>query len=320
MSDVRVARFVALSLVLTLLLGPAAAYAEDESELPTDTPLTTPLVSAPVPAPAATPAPVLVIRSCTTTPQRVVPGAAFDLTVTIYNATARRADNVVVALGQAAAAGGATTAGGLTVLDTGNAKFIGLLKGQREATVTFRVIASPGTTPGAVSVPVSVSFEHQDVRQEVAYSVGVLVERDAVLSLVTAELPQTVVAGETFGASFEIANSSAFALSGVSLSVEATAASITDGSLFLGTMDAASTEALDASITAEKAGKLEVAIVVSYRDDYGRQQTFREVRTVQVEAAPEEVSETPEGGLPDEDAGDDNWFVAFIKALFGLGS
>lgn len=319
MRHARIARVVAFSLAWTLLLAPVSAYADDESGLPTDTPPTTP-VTPPAGTPAVTPAPVIVIRSCTTAPQRVVPGAAFDLTVTVYNATGRRADNVVVALGQAAAAAGGTAAGGLTVLGTGNAKYLGLLKGQREASVTFRVIATPGTAPGAVSVPVTVSFEHQDVRQEVAYTVGVLIERDAVLSLATAEIPETVMAGETFPASFEVANGSAFALSGVTLSVEATGATITDGSLFLGTMDAASTEGLDVSITPEKAGKLEVVLKVTYRDDYGREQTFREVRTVVVEAVPEEISDAPEGEASEEDAEDDNWFVSFFKALFGIGS
>jgi len=319
---VRIARVVALSLVLSLLLAPVAAYADDESDLPTETPTTmppavTPSALTPVATTGPAPAPVIVIRSCGTLPPRVVPGVPFDLTITIYNATGRRADNVVVSLGQAATSAGATTPTGLTVLDTGNAKYLGLLKGQHEAAVTFSVIATPGMSPGAISVPVVVSFEHQSARQEVAYTVGLLVERDATLSLAAAELPSTVIVGETFDASFEIANSSAFALSGVSLSVEATGAAVTDGTIFIGTMDAATTEALDVSITPEKAGSLEVAVIVTYRDDYGRQQTFREVRSVQVDAVPEEASETLNGDKPEES---DNWFVAFIKALFGLGS
>lgn len=317
MSHVRVARVVALSLVLALLLTPIAAHADDESGPSTDTPTITPPAVTPVAAPAPAPAPVIVIRSCATAPQRVVPGMPFDLTVTLYNATGRRADNVVVSLGQAAAGAAGAAPSGLTVLDTGNAKYLGLLRGQHEATVTFRAIATPGTSPGAISVPVTVSFEHQNVRQEVAYTVGLLIERDAALSLVTAELPSTVLAGETFDASFEVANGSSFALTGVSLSVEATGASVAEGTLFLGTMEAATTEGLDVSITPERAGKLEVAMVVSYRDDYGRPQTFREVRTVQVESVPEEVSATREGAEPEDG---DNWFVAFIKALFGLGS
>jgi hypothetical protein len=312
---------VALSLALALLAAPVGAYADNESD---DTSASADAAAAAAAAasgaPAAvtaTPAPVVVVRSVVTAPERVTVGNAFDLTLTLYNATGRRADNVVVSIGQAAA--GATATGGLTVLGTGNAKYLGTLKGKADGTVTFRVIAGPGTTPGALTVPVTVSFEHQDVRQEVGYTVGVLVQRDAALSLVTAELPETAMVGETFDASFEVGNASGYALSGVTLSVEASGATITDGTLFLGTLDAATTEGLDVTSTPEEAGELEVAVIVAYRDDFGQPQEFRETRTVTVEEMPE-----PENGEPDteapEDTTEDNWFVAFIKALFGLGS
>ncbi len=326
MTHVRVARVVAWTIAATLLSGPAAAYAETGSDLPADTTPTppAPAASAAVPGVTAvtpTPAPVVVVRSYATNPARVTVGTEFDLTLTLYNATSRRADNVVVSLGQPAAAAGATaTTGGLAVLGTGNAKYLGLLKGKTEATVTFHVIAAPGTTPGAITVPIAVSFEHQDARQEVAYTIGMLVERDATLSLVTAEFPDTVMVGETFDASFEVANASAYALSGVTLSVQAPDADVIDGSIFLGTMDAATTESLDVSITPGKAGDLEIAVVVAYRDDFGRPQEFRETRTVRVEAAPEPGDIQPGAETPEDDGGSGNWFVNFIKALFGLGS
>lgn len=324
----RTARMLALSVALALVVAPTAAFADPDSE---DTSDTAPVVTTPVTpttpgtvtAVTPTPAPVVVIRSYSTAPTRVTPGTEFDLTLTLYNATPRRADNVVVSLGQStAAAAGATTAttGGLTVLGTGNAKYLGLLKGKTEGTVTFRVIVAPGTAPGAITVPVTVSFEHQDARQEVAYTLGVLVERDAVLSLVTAELPDTAMVGETFDASFEVANASTYALSGVTLSVEASEADIVDGTYFIGTMDAAATEGLDVQITPQKAGDLEVVLVVSYRDDFGRPQEYREARTVTVEDVPEPGDVEQGAEAPEDEAGQDNWFVSFIKALFGLGS
>jgi len=296
----------------------------DTSEtVPVPTVPTVPTTTGGVTAVTPTPAPVVVVRSYATTPARVTPGTEFDLTLTLYNATSRRADNVVVSLGQSptAAAGAAAAAtGGLTVLGTGNAKYLGLLKGKTEGTVTFHVIVTPGTAPGALTVPVTVSFEHQDARQEVGYTLGVLVERDAVLSLVTAELPEMVMVGETFDASFEVANASTYALSGVTLSVEASEADIVDGTYFLGTMDAATTEGLDVQITPESAGDLEVVFVVSYRDDFGRPQQYRETRTVTVEEAPE-PGEGEEGAeIPEDETDGDNWFVSFFKALFGLGS
>lgn len=323
MTHVRVARIAALALALTLLAAPVGAYADNESDVPTDAaaPTGAPPVGTPV-AVTPTPAPVVIVRSYVTAPSRVTVGTEFDLTLTLYNATPRRADNVVVSLGQstaAPAAGAAASAGGLTVLGTGNAKYLGLLKGKTEGTVTFRVIAPPGTPPGAITVPVTVSFEHQDARQEVAYTLGILVERDAALSLVTAELPETVVLGESFDASFEVANASSYALSGVTLSVEASGADVTDGTYFLGTMDAATTESLDVMITPLEPGDLEVVLLVSYRDDFGRPQEFRESRTVSVEETLEPEPGEFEGEMPEEES-EDNWFVAFIKALFGLGS
>ena len=168
-------------------------------------------------------------------------------------------------------------------------------------------------------MPVTVSFEHQDARQEVAYTLGILVERDAVLSLVTAELPEMVMLGESFDASFEVANASSYALSGVTLSVEASGADVVDGTYFLGTMDAATTESLDVMITPQEAGDLEIVFVVSYRDDFGRPQEFRESRTVTVEDTPQPDAGEIEGEMPEDDS-EDNWFVSFIKALFGLGS
>ncbi len=322
MTHVRVARIAALALALTLLAAPVGAYADNESDVPTDTVIPTgaPTAGTPV-AVTPTPAPVVIVRSYVTAPSRVTVGTEFDLTLTLYNATPRRADNVVVSLGQstAAPAAGAAAAGGLTVLGTGNAKYLGLLKGKTEDTVTFRVIAPPGTAPGAITVPVTVSFEHQNARMEVAYTLGILVERDAALSLVTAELTDTVMLGESFDASFEVANASSYALSGVTLSVEASGADVTDGTYFLGTMDAATTESLDVMVTPQEPGDLEIVFVVSYRDDFGRPQEFREARTVTVEETLEPETGEIDGEVPEEGS-EDNWFVAFIKALFGLGS
>lgn len=325
MTHVRVARIVTLSLLTALVIAPAGAYADDVTDPATPAvPVLAPTPADPV-AVAPRPAPVIVVRSYRTAPERLLVGSAFDLTITVYNATLRRADNVVVSLGPSSSGTGtggaaaAATSGGLTVLGTGNAKYLGALRGQREDSVTFQVIAGPGTTPGALTVPVTVSFEHEGARQEVSYTIGLLMERDAVLSLVTAELPETVMEGETFDASFEVANASGFALAGVVLSVEASGGVVTDGSIFFGTMDAAATEAIDVMITPETVGPMEVVVVLSYRDDFGRPQTFRESRTVTVEALPE-GSEGPDAEVPEGEESNDNWFVSFIKALFGLGS
>lgn len=321
MNHARFARLFITTALVTALALPATAHADVATStlLPLDA---MPAASTPLPIDtpvASTPAPVIVVTSYSTSIDRITAGTAFELELTLHNATSRRADNVVVVLGAAggAEAAGAAAAGGLTVLETGNAKYVGTLKGQREVSVSFRVIVGPGTTPGAVSIPVTVSFEHGGARQDVGYTVGLLVEREPVLSLVTADVPDSVMAGEAFDASFEVANASGFALSGVTLSIEASGGAVADGTVFLGSMDAATTEIIDASITADRAGEMEVSVVLAYRDDFGRPQTFRETRTITITDQPDVPEDVP--GDEAEDADEGNWFTRFFKALFGLG-
>lgn len=278
----------------------------------------------PMDTPAPKPAPVLVVRSYETSVDRVLVGSRFKLTLNIYNATSRKAENVVVSLagGASAATEAAVGSGGLTVLGTGNAKYVGTIKGTKAANVVFDVMAGPGTMPGTYAVPVTISFEYNGERQEVAYTVGVIVERDAAFSVVTAEYPKTAVVGAPFDASFEVANTGGFQVSGVTLSVEASAADVVDGSLYLGTFDVAGSETIDVSITPDQAGTLEIVFVVSYRDDFGRQTSFRQPYRIQVGSAPDTGADATNGPgeEPAEQTSGPGGFVGFIMALLGLGS
>ena len=320
-------RLVAGTMLVALAGATASAYAAvtpvaelsptaaSDSALPIDTPVT----------PTPKPAPVLVVRSYDTSVDRVLVGSRFKLTLNVYNATSRRAENVVVSISggtSAAAAEAATGAGGLTVLGTGNAKYAGTIKGTKATNVVFDVMAGPGTTPGTYAVPVTISFEYNGERQEVSYTVGVIVERDAGFSVVTAEYPKTATVGAPFDASFEVANTGGFAVNGVTLSVEASSADVVDGSLYLGAFDAAGSEALDVTITPNEAGTLEVVVVVSYRDDFGRAKSFRQPYEIKVESAPDTDKEPggSEGDDPQDEKSGPGGFVGFVMAFLGLGS
>lgn len=318
---------LALGLSCMLLLAPAAAMGASAGT--TITPTSDGGVEILVPevptVAAGKPAPVLVIASYKTSTKRVLIGSRFKLTLEIDNATARKADNVVVSLQSgtspasvAEAAAGGGSGGGITVVGSGNAKFLGTIKGSASDSVTFDVMVSPGTAAGTYTVPVIMAFEHNGERQEITQTIGIVVERDARFSMVLAELPDEVMAGETFDASFEVANTSGFALAAVSLSVEATDAVVADSNIFLGSFDAASSEAIDVQITAEKPGTLEVVLVVTYRDDFGKEKSFRSPYEVKVTDAPEEPAGEAEAPAEEDDGG--NWFTDFLKALFGFGS
>lgn len=277
-------------------------------------------IADPIDAPTTKPTPVLVISSYRTSPARLLVGSRFRLTLDIRNATPRRADNVVVALGNTGSGAPAESGGsGLTVLGTGNAKHLGALRSTRTESISFDVMASPTTPPGAMSVPVTISFEYDGGRHELQYTIGLVFERNAVLAVTLADIPKTALVKEPFEASFELANSSTFELPGASISVEASGASVADGQIFVGTFGAGTTESIDVSITPEKGGPLEVKLVAKYLDDFGRIKTFESTYTVEVEGQ----LETPDDlgtGNSEETKPQENWFIKLLKSLFGIGS
>lgn len=316
-------RTVAVALACLLAWIPASATATTTITPTSDSATTAPLADPTVPTPS--PAPVLVVRSYETSVKRVLVGARFKLTLDIENATSRRAENVVVSLqsgtSAASAAEGATgSGGGLSVMGSGNAKFVGTIKGKEMESVTFDVMAGPGTAAGTYNVPVIIAFEYNGERQEITQTIGIVVERDATFSVVTAELPEESIVGETFDASFEIANTSGFALSAVTLSVEASGAAVVDGRIYLGAFDAAGSEAIDVQISPEKAGTLEVVLVVTYRDDFGQTKTFRSPYEVKVADKPKDTGDAVPDPTDDQSKSDQNPFVAFFMALLGLGA
>jgi len=280
------------------------------------------VVPAEAPALAPRPAPVLVVSSYETSKDRLLVGSAFTLRLDIRNETARRAKNVVVSVAGAtpSVAGDAgAVGGGLTVLGTGNAKFLGELGARSTETVAFKCVAGPGTPPGATTVPVNVSFEYEGERHELAYTIGLVFERNAELAVSTAEIPKTASVGKSFDASFELANSGSFTLPGMSMSVETTGGTVADANLFVGAFEAAAAETIDVSITPTKTGPMQVVLVAKYRDDFGRDKVYRSVHTVEVQGEPKVSGDQTQSDAK-EAKQEGNWFTRFFKALFGLGA
>lgn|GEM_PF-1582485 len=278
--------------------------------------------AAAVETPALKPAPVLVVSSYKTTKDRLLVGSAFTLTLNVRNETARRAENVVVSLASASSAGtgeAGAAAGGLTVLGTGNAKYLGQLRGKTTEAVSFKAVAGPGTPPGATTVPVTISFEYDGERHDLAYTIGLVFDRAAGLTVSAAEIPKTARVGKSFDASFELANSGSFTVPGMSMSVETTGGTVADANLFVGAFEAAAAETIDVSITPKKAGPMQVVLVAKYHDDFGRDKVYRSVHTVNVQGEPKATGDSTKTDTK-EAKQDGNWLTRFFKALFGMGA
>lgn len=308
---------LACAALIASAFGPAPARA-DAAAATVPAPVTDPTEPT-----AAKPAPVLVIAAYETDEKRLVVGSSFALTLDIGNETGRRANNVVVSIagvsgGPAGEAGAASS--GLTVLGTGNAKYMGDILGDDSKDVSFEMVAGPGTPPGAATVPVTISFEYEGARQELAYTIGLVFERNAVFTVATAEIPKTARVGEPFEASFELANAGGFTINGLSMSVEASPGAVTDPRVYVGAFEAAAVETIDVSITPKKAGPMEVVLLATYRDDFGKEKTYRATYEVQVKGEPKPSADQTATGSGDKPAEKGNWFVRFFRSLFGLGA
>jgi hypothetical protein len=63
-----------------------------------------------------------------------------------------------------------------------------------------------------------------------------------------------------------------------------------------------------------------VALVVTYRDDFGKVKTYRQPYQVKVTEQPKQDGEPGPETTGDKPKGDRNPFVAFIMAFLGLGA
>jgi hypothetical protein len=291
-------------------------------------------VVAPPAAPAATAAPadaVLLISSYATSPGEVTVGSRFSLSLTISNVTSRKAEEVVVSLGEgsapadgagaSAAAGAATAAGSdLVVLGTGNVKYIGAISGKKAASVTFAFIASPKAGPGVYAVPVTISSRGGGEVRSSTQTIGILVRRVPSFDVGETKIPGAATVGEPFEATAEILNDSGFQARGVVYSIEGAAFDIAKGRTAVGTLETGDSESVTAQCTPRVSGDAMLTLVIAYRDDFNEVRTIRRDYPVKVTERSSETTAAPEPVKPD--SGQKSFFEqigSFFMGLLGLG-
>ncbi|MDO8915266.1 MAG: hypothetical protein Q7W16_04205 [Coriobacteriia bacterium] len=273
---------------------------------------------------------VLVISSYATSPAEVTVGSRFSLSVTLTNMTSRKAEEVVVSLGEGAtaaatgaeaAAGAAAAAGSdLVVLGTGNVKFIGTVAGKRSASVSFSLIASPKAAPGVYSVPVTISARNAGEVRSSTQTIGILIRRSPIFEFGETSVPRKATAGEPFEATAEIVNDSGYAVRGIVYTIEGDAFDITKGRTAAGTLETGDSESVAAQCTPRVSGDATLTVVISYRDDFNEVRTLRRDYPVKVgepssegTSAPKPVEPTSESKSVFEQIG------SFFMGLLGLG-
>ena len=274
---------------------------------------------------------IMLLQSYSTKPAELLLGEEFELRLSLHNAGSKKAEDVLLTLGEGGGVGGSldsTGAGGgvgggggtggassLVVVGGGNTKHLERLGGKEDATVSFRLLSDPSGTPGLVALPVTIEYSC-DGRRILSQTVGVVLRRPTRLRVISMSAPADAVVGEPFTVSAEVMNAGDAKVSSVGLRLACDTAELEGAEVFLGNLEPGDGDVLETEATLTKTGTATITLTIEYLDEFG--DTRETTKTVEVQASAA-ASETAE--VVDEEGGG-GFFAAiggFFRALFGLG-
>lgn len=320
---------------LTFPIVPQAAGGTAATATPTATPTATATA-----APRLRPQ--LIITNYTINVPVLEPGTVFDLEMAVQNQGSVDARRVTMIVGGGSSSGGVNAegtpeAGGMAgasgsftefaPVGTSNVRSLGdLLRGESLET-SQALIVNATTKPGAY--PLKVSFVYSDDQN------GSFVD-DQVITLLVYKRPlidfnfyapePPIFAGEPAGLPLQLVNvGSSSAVLGT-FSVTADEATLENNSVFVGALEPGGFFPLDALLTANQPGPLDLHLSVTYTDDFNQPQVLTDTVTVEVmEGMVFEEPEMPPEGFEEpvpetqpETIGGKIW--RFILGLLGLSS
>ncbi len=288
------------------------------------------------PATAAQNRPILIISDYTTTPKEVAPGATFNLALTLKNEGRYRAKQLLLTLassakssagaGQTTSLSGALTPGSagsdsgvaapVSVLGSGNVRYIGDIDSGATQTVTFKLISSGNADPRAYNL--DFGFEYVNAangRDESArQSIGLPLIRDAGLRLTDLGIPKKIVIGKTFKVKGEVVNSGSFTVHGITVEAAGDEFEIVQAADFIGPLDGGDSDQFEIVARPGSSRARELAVKVTYRDDYNQERDLSQTIEVTPKTAAIKNEKSEESG------GVFAAIARFFRALLGIGS
>ena len=309
----------------------------------------TPYGNSPTPTPTITPTrgvtqrPQMVVTSYVTDPVLLKPGTRFTLKLDVQNMGNGNATQVTLIVG-----GGSTSSGDVdgtpvpggtsgstgeftnfAPLGTSNIQNLGSLSVGGSLSAEQAMIVNTTTTPGAYPMRISFSYRNEQ---------GRFFTDDQVITLLvyfppTADInysrePDPFFVGQPGILPVQIINLGKNAAVFGNMKVNAVGAQLANNIVFVGYLDPGGYFPLDAQITPEQAGPLEVLVTVDYTDDFNQPRTIENTFIVQVMESggvPGEGEIPPEGlngGQVPPAAPETIWtkIWRFILGLLGLDS
>lgn len=252
---------------------------------------------------------VLLVSSYSTSPDNPILGEPFEVRIRVTNIGRRDAKHVLVTIEPSA-----SKSGSLASLGTGNVKKIEVVPGQGARTVTFRMAADPGGTPGVV--PLDVSLSTVDGRVRARQQIGLRLRRKVILDVGGLSYPPQVQVGDSFTLAAEVLNSGNHAVSGMKVGARAEGATVAGSDYLVGVLQPGDVESIERTIVATSPGTKEISVVAEYRDDFGQLSSVR--KTFQVTAVEPSAEPTSSPRENSRDSGGlGSRIAAFFRRLLG---
>lgn len=279
-------------------------------------------------APAPSPKPHLLISGYSTEPEQVSPGEEFTLHLAVKNESITLAKNIFLTLGATTASSTKPSEGkdstsqdtegtdSLSVLGTSNARFIPTLKGKRDEKISFRLISGGKVSPGVYNLEIKLEYENPaGTSYTSSQTIGVVIKRKADLRIVNLEYPSATTTGKKFTVTAEVINQSGFSVGDISVEFVSNDFEVSEGYLFIGTLETGDSDSLEAKAVAKEAGEKKGQIIVKYKDDFGQEEIVQKEIKIKVKPAQGK-------SLTQKSSKEKGFFAriwAFFKALLGLG-
>jgi len=266
--------------------------------------------------------PQLLVREYRTTPEHLLPGEMFTLTVTIANVGGMDARQVTLALG--GKQGEALEP--FIAVGAGNVLFIPEVRQGQTAAVEQRLIVDGAATPKAYNLPVEVAYDDpRGARQSEVQRMSLVVRRRVDIEPRFYREPGALRAGQPTALEMEVGNlgRSAVNIVGITASSPQMEVRLT-GLPFAGSLDANGTAPLDLELVPHAGGPAELLITVAYRDDFNQTQTRSWTYAFAVQDAPAPTL-APDSAVPETApvlAPHTFWdrLLRTLRGLLGIGS
>ena len=280
----------------------------------------------------------LIVSDYKTDVLQLEPGLLFNLELSIHNKGDLPAKSVTMIIGGGSTSGGGTPGPGgvsgsggdfsnFAPVGSSNVQSLGDIPAASLLVATQQMIVNVNTNPGAYPMKVTLSYTD---------SHGTQVNDEQVITLLVYRLPnidisfyQPVFDLYTFQPNLiplQVVNQGRNATILGNLTVTSSAGTVENGQTFVGPLESGGYFTLDAMLTPEMGGQVEVEVTIEYSDDFNQARSITKILTlnvVEMEIDPSIDPSNPDfnGGFPIEQP-ETFWkkIWRFILGIFGLDS